>query len=134
MNNSSVLCFFSIITLAIAAVRAGGADNSLARSETLRGTLGTYDGEPRLANGRVDVGKLVSELTDLHANSYNWLIWHAATDWDDLKSFLPLARKSKIKVWVTLVPPSESPPQYGNNYSEPFRLDYERGGKEIARP
>jgi hypothetical protein len=101
--------------------------------QALRGTLGTYDGEPRLPSGHVDVAKLVSELADLHANTYNWLIWHASTDWDDLKIFLPQARKKKINVWVTLVPPSESPPLYGSNYSEPFQLDYERWAKEIAK-
>jgi hypothetical protein len=104
-----------------------------ARSEKLRGTRATYAGEPRLANGHVDVSKLLSELADLHANTYKWLIWHASTDWDDLKSFLPEARKKKINVWVTLVPPSESPPLYGTDYSEPFRLDYERWAKEIAQ-
>jgi hypothetical protein len=34
---------------------------------------------------------------------------------------------------VYLVPPSESPPQFGSQYSEPFRLDYSRWAEEIAR-
>ena len=33
------------------------------------------------------------------------------------------------RVW----PPSESPPSYGRQYSEPFRLDYARWAEEIAR-
>jgi len=46
---------------------------------------------------------------------------------DALKLFLPLARKANLKVWVTLVPPSEPPP------SEPFRLDYEQWATELAK-
>lgn len=103
------------------------------RSQNLRGALGTYDGEPRLPNKRVDVDRLLSELTELRANSYNWLIWHATNDWEDLKIFLPLAHDKNIKVWVTIVPPTESPPMWGTLYSEPFRLDFERWAVELAQ-
>jgi len=50
-----------------------------------------------------------------------------------LKLFLPKAAEAGIEVWPYLVPPSESPPSYGSQYSEPFRLDYHRWGEEIAR-
>jgi hypothetical protein len=60
-------------------------------------------------------------------------VWHAATDWDDLKLFLPKAAQANLQVWVYLVPPTESAPQYGTAYSEPFRLDYGRWAEEIAR-
>jgi hypothetical protein len=123
----------AVLLMAIAFSQAAPPARPSTRSEKLLGTLGTYDGEPRLPNGRIDVHKLVSELADLHANTYNWLIWHATNDWDDLKIFLPQARKKKIAAWVTLVPPSESPPRDSTGYSEPFRLDYERWTKEIAR-
>ena len=102
------------------------------RVERLRGTFGTYNSSPRRQDGRVDVDRLVAELTALKARTYNFLIWHAATDWDDLKLFLPLARAKGITVWVTLVPPSESPPR-SRTFSEPFRLDYKRWAVEIAR-
>jgi hypothetical protein len=102
------------------------------RTTALRGCAGTYSGAPRGQDGRVDVHRLLSELKDLQADTYNWLIWPANTDWDDLKTFLPLAREAGLRVWVTLVPPSESPPK-AKRYSEPFRLDYERWGTEIAR-
>jgi hypothetical protein len=49
-----------------------------------------------------------------------------------LKLFLPKAAQAGIEVWVYLVPPSESPPKYGSQYSEPFRLDYRRWAEEIA--
>ncbi len=102
------------------------------RARVLRGTLGTYAGAPRSADKRVDPQRLLAELKDLKANTYNWLVWHQATDWEDLQKFLPLARKAEIRVWVTLVPPSESPP-HARSYSEPFRLDYQKWATEIAR-
>jgi hypothetical protein len=112
--------------------RTGTADAAQTRKDALKGALGTYAGEPRLSNGHVDVARLIDELTEIRARTYNWLIWHAATDWEDLQVFLPLAAKRDIAVWVTLVPPSESPPN-SKAYSEPFRLDYERWSVEIAR-
>jgi hypothetical protein len=112
--------------------RLSPAKAQAARSNNLRGIFGTYDAEPRQADGRVDVKRLVSELTAIKANTYNFLIWRAATDWEDLKLFLPRAREKHINVWVTLVPPSESPP-HTRQYSEPFRLDYQRWAVEIAK-
>ena len=91
-----------------------------------------YDAEPRLPNGRVDTDRLISRLKELGATTYYWLIFHAPTDWDDLKLFLPKAAKAKLEVWVYLVPPSESPP-HTTLYSEPFRCNYERWAEEIAR-
>lgn len=95
--------------------------------------LADYDSELRLSNGRVDTDAMVTRLKELGVNTYYWLIWHSATDWDDLQMFLPKASEAGIDVWVYLVPPSESPPKYGSQYSEPFRLDYRRWAEEIAR-
>jgi len=95
--------------------------------------LADYDSELRLPDGRVDIDALVARLKELGVTTYYWLIWHAPTDWDDLKLFLPKAAQAGIDVWVYLVPPSESPPKYGSQYSEPFRLDYRRWGEEIAK-
>jgi hypothetical protein len=92
-----------------------------------------YDSELRLPNGRVDTDAMVKRLKELGVTTYYWLVWHATTDWDDLKVFLPKASKAGIEVWVYLVPPSESPPLDGSLYSEPFRLDYPRWAVEIAR-
>lgn len=121
----------SIVLLA-GCVTPPKSDGKAWRKAQITGTFGTYAGEPRLPNGRVDLDRLLRELGEIHADTYNWLIWHAATDWQDLQAFLPLAQRKGIKVWVTLVPPSESPPQT-KAYSEPFRLDYERWAVEIAR-
>jgi hypothetical protein len=49
-----------------------------------------------------------------------------------LKLILPRAREKHIRVWASLVPPSESPPRT-KAFAEPFRLDYERWGVEFAR-
>jgi len=102
------------------------------RTAALRGCLATYDNLPRGADRRADLPRLRRELSDLGANTYNFLVWHEPTDWDDLRAFLPLARAQKIKVWVTLVPPTESPPKT-KSYSEPYRTDYLRWAEEIAR-
>ncbi len=92
-----------------------------------------YDSEPRRADGHVDRDALLARLKELRVTTYYWLVWHAATDWDDLKLFLPKAAQANLQVWVYLVPPTESAPQEGNVYPEPFRLDYGRWAEEIAR-
>ena len=92
-----------------------------------------YDSEPRLADGHVDSNQLLARLKELHVTTYYWLVWHARTDWDDLKLFLPKAAQANIQVWVYLVPPTESAPREGDLYCEPFRLDYGRWAEEIAR-
>lgn len=95
--------------------------------------LADYNSELRRADGRVDVDAMAARLKELGVTTYYWLVWHATTDWEDLKLFLPEAAEVGIEVWVYLVPPSESPPMYGSQYSEPFRLDYYRWAEEIAR-
>ena len=105
--------------------------NGKAATININGTLGTYGSPPRLENGRVDLNRLISELKDIHANTYHWLIYPKISDWDDLKVFLPLARKAKIKIWACLVPPTESKP-IAKSSSEPFCLDYERWATELA--
>jgi hypothetical protein len=92
-----------------------------------------YDAEPRRPDGHVDGDLLLARLTELHVTTYYWLVCHAATDWEDLKAFLPKAAEANLQVWVYLVPPTESAPQQGTTYMEPFRLDYGRWAEEIAR-
>lgn len=94
---------------------------------------GDYDAELRRGD-HVDVERLVRRLTELGANTYLWLIWHSPYDWEDLPTFLPLAKEAGINVWVYLVPHSETAlenPRWP--YSEPFRLDYVRWAQEIAK-
>ena len=75
---------------------------------------------------------MVARLAELGVTRYYWLVWHAATDWDDLKLFLPAAARAHIQTWVYLVPPTEGPTQ-GYPASEPFKLDYVRWAEAIAR-
>lgn len=110
----------------------GTKESKIAGYLSPRGAYGTYGNPPRLDNGQVDFKRLLFELKDIHADTYHWLIHEKFTDWDDLKQFLPMARKAKIKVWVCLVPPSESKP-IARLSSEPFGLDYERWAVEIAK-
>ncbi len=94
--------------------------------------LADYDSELRRADGRVDVDALAGRLKELGVSAYYWLIWHAPTDWDDLKLFLPKAATAGVEVWVYLVPPSEGSGTAGPP-SQPFGLDFNRWGEEIAR-
>lgn len=95
--------------------------------------LGDYDAELR-SGEHVDVQQMVQRLTELHANTYMWLLWHSPNDWEDLHAFLPLAEKAGIDVWVYLVPHSETALQDPRwPYSEPFKVDYIRWAKETAK-
>ncbi|MGZ4964747.1 MAG: hypothetical protein ACXWC8_19495, partial [Limisphaerales bacterium] len=91
---------FCIALIAAAVFSASAAD----RKDALRHSLGTYSSPPRLANGRVDCKALIDQLLDIHANCYSFAIHRAATDWDDLKIFLPMAREKHLRVWASLVP------------------------------
>jgi hypothetical protein len=129
--------FFLFLAIVFTAFSCGLAshaaeNNELAtRQAVLRHSYGTYAGELRTADGHMDEDRLLAELGELHANTYNWLISRASNDWDDLQSFLPRAKSKGIRVWVTLLPPSESSPKTKLN-SEPFRQDYERWATELA--
>jgi hypothetical protein len=92
-----------------------------------RPIFGDYGGELRESKRRadgihhVDTPRLIAKLKELKVNTYYFLVWHEASDWDDLcQEFLPAAAKAKIDVWVYLVPPSEAK----INLPEPFGTDY----------
>ncbi|HOX56998.1 MAG TPA: hypothetical protein P5205_00570 [Candidatus Paceibacterota bacterium] len=102
------------------------------RAHALIGTRATYCSAPRRTDTRVDVDRLLAQLVELQANTYSFCIHNYATDWDDLKILLPRARERGIRIWASLVPPSESPPRT-KHYSEPFRLDYHRWAVEFAK-
>jgi hypothetical protein len=140
MQNKTLIAVLLISSLvstislsALAEESDGNEDNGRAiRAHALQNTFGTYCNAPRLKSGHVDIQRLTDELADAHANTYSFCIHNAATDWDDLQQFLPLAAKHGIRVWASLVPPSESPPRT-HHYAEPFRLDYKKWAVEFAR-
>ncbi len=129
----------SLVSLSLVAALAGCVSSRTAesnaraeRARVLIGTRGTYCSAPRKADMRVDVDRLVAQLVELHANTYSFCIHAYPTDWDDLKLFLPRAREKGIRVWASVVPPSESAPRT-KFYAEPFRLDYVRWAQEFAK-
>jgi hypothetical protein len=122
----------SFLALCLLTTKIALADDVVAaRRQALEHSYGTYACDKRTANGHMDFAAILSDLHELHANTYNFLIAPSANDWDDLHAFLPLAKENGIRVWVTLLPPSESPPKT-KHYSEPFRLDYEKWAAELA--
>jgi hypothetical protein len=102
------------------------------RRAVLRGTLGTYCGMPRRPDKTVEVERLVQQLVDVKAQVYSFCIHQGEHDWDDLQALLPLARKHGIKVWASIVPPTESKPRLKMD-AEPFKQDYVRWAEEIAK-
>lgn len=104
----------------------------LRRANYIFNARATYCNAPRKADGRVDVDRLISELVDVGANTYSFCIHSAGTDWGDLQLILPKARAKHIRIWASIVPPSESPPRV-KLYAEPFRLDYQRWAVEFAK-
>jgi hypothetical protein len=105
--------------------RTAGNDARVERARAILGTRATYCNAPRTADRRVDVDRLVAQLVDLHANTYSFCLHAYATDWEDLKLFLPRAREKGIRVWASIVPPSESAPR--------TQLDYVRWAEEFAK-
>src|SRR5439155_18934467 len=98
-------------------------------------TLGTMSGEVRDSAQRIDIDRTIDALSQLGVNTYYYLIWQNAHDWDDLPAFADAAAKHNIEVWPYVVPWSETPPKkkQGWGYSEPFRNDYIAWSTEIAK-
>ena len=69
--------------------------------------IGTYGSPPRSPDGTILYDELISQLKDLHANMYDWLIMPDEKSFEQLKEFLPLAKKDSIEVWATIIPPTE---------------------------
>jgi hypothetical protein len=131
--NKAILTLTCLFALLSAVERASAVDSTYAaaRRNALLHSYGTYAGDLRTADGHMDNQRLLQELGEMHANTYNWLIAHAKTDWADLHTFLPLAKEQGIRVWVTLLPPSESSSKRKQN-AEPFGLDYKKWAAELA--
>jgi hypothetical protein len=123
------VCFIAYVNAA--AIVLADDTAAIARRDALAHSYGTYGANLRTADRRIDHEQLLADLGELHANTYNWLISQADTDWNDLHTFLPLARKHGLRVWVTVLPPSESPPR-AKHFSEPFRLEFEKWAGELA--
>lgn len=131
LNNILLMVIFSLFIFGCgkAQNKSNRKQGTVKQNNTYRlaeGVLGTYATPPRLPNGKVDKQKLIDELKDIHANTYSWLIWKGEKDFQELIKFLPMARQAGLKVWVTLVPPSEPPAP------KPFGYDYIKWAEELA--
>jgi hypothetical protein len=131
MRTTFVFTQIAVAILPFTKLFAAEDSDSVARRQSLMHSYGTYGANLRTPDGHIDSQRLLADLDEMHANSYNWLVAGASTDWDDLQAFLPLVQKRGIRVWVTLLPPSESPPK-AKHFSEPFRLDFEKWAAELA--
>ena len=98
--------------------------------------LGNYvhqNFEEYFSNDHVDTEKLTNRLVELGANTFVWGI-EKTNSWSDLKLFLPKAKEKNIYVWVFLRPPTETPPLCNDcPFSEPYKSDYVKWAKEIAK-
>ncbi|HSU57107.1 MAG TPA: hypothetical protein VLT36_23905 [Candidatus Dormibacteraeota bacterium] len=124
-----------LLLLGVIVAGAGASHAALPTSPAapgLKGTRATYCSAPRKPDGHINVDRLVTELVDVGANTYSFCIHVSSNDWQDFKLFLPAARAKGIKVWGSVVPPSESPPRT-KMYAEPFQLDYQRWAVEFAK-
>ncbi len=126
----SLAVLFLTFTVALWAEAEDAA--ARARAEVLRGSLCTYGAPPRLADQRVDALQLIAELKELHANTYRWVLHPGETNLQDFKKFLPLARAQKIRVWVTINPPSERLPR-GTKPPDNMLSEYEQCAVALAR-
>jgi hypothetical protein len=124
----------NLVGLLLVCALSASAPKAIAvdRTAPLRGCFGTYAGAPKLPDGHVDQQKLMAELLDIHANTYHWLFRGKQIEFDDFKAFMPLAAQHKIKLWVTLVPPSETLPK-GVTPTEAMKREYENWVLEFAK-
>ncbi len=134
---NAALTFNVLLVMMVSATNATPAEKNenavTARRQSLTHSYGTYGANLRQPDGHIDAQRLIADLVAMHATTHNYLIAGAATDWEDLHTFLPLAEKHGIRVWVTVLPPSESPPiGKAKRFSEPFRLDFEKWAAELA--
>lgn len=86
----------------------------------------------------IDTPAMIARLEQMHVTTYTYGIWDMATDWDDLrKEFAPAAQRAGIDIQVYLVPPSEcflnEERHLAGRCSRPFKMDYVRWAKEIAK-
>ncbi|GGD72893.1 hypothetical protein [Paenibacillus nasutitermitis] len=86
-----------------------------------------WETTPR-ADGKVhvDTPATIARAKELNVNTFAFLLWQRAEDWDDFRyEFLPAAQEAGIKVWAYLTPKSEG-------YSLPYKGDFKRWAEEIA--
>jgi hypothetical protein len=91
-------------------------------------TKGVYGAPPRV-NGSIDAEKLFEKISASGADTYNFLIQDTPGGLEDLEGFLPEAQERGVKVWVTILPPSEIGPELRTDMRY---VDYVGIAKRIA--
>jgi hypothetical protein len=133
--NRCLTVLFPLLALSVAF--PGNAAQPVAREApptARKPILGDFAAEIRRPNGHIDIDANIQALKAMSANTYFYLIWHSASDWDDLPAFADSAAREGIDIWVYIIPWSETPQVKKSwGYSEPFRTDYVRWAQEIAR-
>jgi hypothetical protein len=122
-----------VLLLFGALISAAPAQDNFAseRAQLLRNSRCTYAAPPVRSDGKIDAPRLVAELTELHANTYRWVV-HPKDDLHELSGFLPLAKAQGIRVWVTVNPPSERKAEKARSSAQ-MMADYEQWAKDFAR-
>jgi hypothetical protein len=122
-----ILVSFALSVLVNPCVFAAEPDHSI---------LGIHGADARSeGDARIQVDKDLEALRQSGANTYFYMVWQNEHDWEDLPAFADGAAKMGVNVWVYIVPWSETPPDKikGWGFSEPYRNDYVRWAREIAR-
>lgn len=119
-------CVFSFFFLIV-------TSNAQTNFTPVLGNYNDHNFEEFFSNDHVNTEKLTNRLVELGANTFMWGI-EKTNSWTDLKQFLPKAKEKNINVWVFLRPPTETPPLCSDcPYSEPYKLDFIKWAKEIAK-
>jgi hypothetical protein len=132
--NRCLTAFVPLLAL-LAALPATAAKPAARETPAIRKPiLGDFAGEIRRPDGHIDIDANIQALKAMSANTYFYLIWHSASDWEDLPAFADAAARAGIDIWVYIIPWSETPlVKKSWGFSEPFRTDYVRWAQEIAR-
>src|SRR6478735_2717678 len=106
--NRCLTVLFPLLALSVAF--AGNAAQPVAREApptARKPILGDFAAEIRRPNGHIDIDANIQALKAMSANTYFYLIWHSASDWEDLPAFADAAAREGIDIWVYIIPWSE---------------------------
>jgi hypothetical protein len=90
---------------------------------------GVYGGPPRTQNGSLDLDRLFEKVSASGADTYNFLLADTPRDLAELQRLLPEAQRRGIKIWATILPPSELSPELRNDMRY---VDYTGIARKIA--
>ncbi|MFH0957037.1 MAG: hypothetical protein V1813_04215 [Candidatus Aenigmatarchaeota archaeon] len=116
-----------IVVVALAAVAACALSFFGASGKPF--TKGVYGAPPRTQNGSLDMDRLFLKVSASGADTYNFLLTDTPRDLSELERLLPEAQRRGIKIWATILPPSELSPEMRMDMRY---VDYVGTAKKIA--